>query len=790
MDVAQAPWGEPDLRAALDALRETEGRFRAAFEENPETIGIFRPIPDAGGGFTDVEILYENRIGRERYFGGRTLEDLEGRPLFADFPQWRPLLYELFAAFLERGERAHEVLHGERADGEFWSETFLFRFEGGFVHCGRDITAAVRAQRGGDELASTGQRIIDAMLDPVTIAEPILDEQGEVTDFRVIYANAAAIQRERFPERTVGGRLAEWWPSAAATGLLAVFRTVLETGEPFVRDAMPISDPGRPQLGQRFVDLRITREGGTLVGSWRDVTERERMRVELEATQRRFEQVVAGIPIGVYRARTSADGHARWEYVSGPCSRILGIPAETLLADPRQLFEAIHPDDRARLVAGNARAHREGSPMALELRIRRDAAWRVIRFVNEPADTNGEERVWHGFAEDITEQRAVAAALAESEERYRLVSEQAIDVIWTMRPDGTLLSITPSVERAVGITVEQAIGRPLPEFVAPGSLPVAAAYLRSVAEDLAAGRTPGSFLGDMEMLHVSGGTSWYETRVIPRLDPDGRLTEFLGVSRDITERKRLEETQRRFSDELERRVAERTRELEAANEELRSFTYSVSHDLRAPVRAVAGFARILERDYGAGLDDAGRHKLANIVTAGETMGRLIDDLLAYSRIGQARVEPVPVEPIVERLRVAFSEPLAQVGGSLELVGPAAVPLADPALLERILLNLVDNAIAYRRLDVAPRIVVRAAPVADGRVRVSVADNGRGIPLEARERVFEVFTRLDPEPESTRSGIGLATVRKAVRAMGAEVELDSEVGAGTTIAFLLRAAPPH
>jgi light-regulated signal transduction histidine kinase (bacteriophytochrome) len=323
----------------------------------------------------------------------------------------------------------------------------------------------------------------------------------------------------------------------------------------------------------------------------------------------------------------------------------------------------------------------------------------------------------------------------------------------------------------------------------PASQAISLGYFEALAADVAAGLPARSLLTELEYFHADGGTVWCEVRVIPRVGPDGGVYEIIGLSRDISERKRREVDERRFADELERRVRERTAELQVANEELRSFSYSVSHDLRAPVRAVAGFARILERDYGDRLDAEGLHKLDNIITAGHTMGRLIDDLLAYTRVGQGSLSlmPVPLGPVLDGLRVALAARLAETGATLESVEPLATPVGDRSLIDRILLNLVDNAITYDRPGVPPHIRLSAVAAADG-VTIAVADNGRGIPQDAWERVFEVFTRLTTDDAETRSGIGLATVRRAARAMGSEVTLESTVDTGTTFRLRLPAAP--
>jgi signal transduction histidine kinase len=299
---------------------------------------------------------------------------------------------------------------------------------------------------------------------------------------------------------------------------------------------------------------------------------------------------------------------------------------------------------------------------------------------------------------------------------------------------------------------------------------------------------------ELEVVLPDGTHKWVLQHGVAETDASGTVIAYRGTALDITERKRTEQDLRRFNEALEQRVSERTAELEAANEELRSFSYTVSHDLRGPVRAVAGFARILERDYGAQLDERALHSLTNIKTAGEAMGHLIDDLLAYTRIGRAAVrrEPVPILPIAKRLATTFAQRAEERGGTVEVIEPMATPIGDPTLLEELLINLVDNALNYGRPDVPPRVCIAAICLGDT-VKLSVSDNGVGIPEDQRERIFEVFTRLPGTDAEQGTGIGLAIVRKAARSMGSDVTVESEVGAGTAFSVLLPCAedrPPR
>jgi PAS domain S-box-containing protein len=245
---------------------------------------------------------------------------------------------------------------------------------------------------------------------------------------------------------------------------------------------------------------------------------------------------------------------------------------------------------------------------------------------------------------------------------------------------------------------------------------------------------------------------------------------------------------RELADALEQRVHERTADLEEANRELQTFAYSVSHDLRAPLRAVSGFSEILLRRYAGGLDDQGRHYLANIVASAGHMGELIDDLLTYARLGRyaTRQEPVPLEPIVGRLRLNFGERLAEPGARLDVEEPLATPLGDPTLVEQVVSNLVANALTYCRDGVPPQITIGAQRL-DGQVILSVTDNGIGIAADHQERIFDVFVRLHSDEEYAGTGIGLAITRKAAHLMDGEITVESTPGSGSTFRLRLPAA---
>jgi two-component system sensor histidine kinase/response regulator len=234
--------------------------------------------------------------------------------------------------------------------------------------------------------------------------------------------------------------------------------------------------------------------------------------------------------------------------------------------------------------------------------------------------------------------------------------------------------------------------------------------------------------------------------------------------------------------QLQREIRERVQaeeQLRASNHELESFTYSASHDLRAPLRAIGGYANMLA-ERPEGMDECARKSVGKIIRAARQMEGLIRDLLNYARTGQREMLTVPVslEPFLHEIENTFQARIKEGGVHFEVVRPLEPVMGDPTLIKQVLTNLVDNAITYRRRDGHPRVSVASTVVGD-RTVLSVSDNGIGIAPEHHDKIFQVFQRLHAESEYAGTGVGLAIVAKAARAMNGTVRVSSVPGEGST-----------
>ncbi len=378
------------------------------------------------------------------------------------------------------------------------------------------------------------------------------------------------------------------------------------------------------------------------------------------------------------------------------------------------------------------------------------------------------------YAEEL-EQRVAArtAELAQSEARYRAILETQSEMICRYLPNTTLTFVNNAYCRHFGKTSEELIGRSFLELIPTDQRDSTRAYVQALVEHRQ------EINHQNQAIDAESELRWQAWRNIPICDAHGHVVEIQAVGIDITERHLAEQEIRAV-----------THQLQETNQELEAFTYSVSHDLRAPLRAMDGFAKVLTENYASELPEQAQHYLRRIQGNATRMGTLIDDLLRLSRLGRQPLRLVEVSPtqlahkVIEDLRVAQPELQAHFE-----VADMPHCLADRALLEQVYVNLVNNAIKYSRKAQSPHIRINAITVA-GETVYCVADNGVGFDAAYADKLFVVFQRLHDQREYEGNGVGLAIVKRIITRHGGRIWAHSAPNQGATFYFTLGDNTPH
>ncbi len=299
-------------------------------------------------------------------------------------------------------------------------------------------------------------------------------------------------------------------------------------------------------------------------------------------------------------------------------------------------------------------------------------------------------------------------------------------------------------------------------------------------------RQAGEWSVECRIRRRDGTTGWIWLRGRSFKNEAGQVESVRGVIGDITERRAAEEEIRSLNASLEQRVRDRTEKLELAVKELDAFTYSVSHDLRAPLRAIDGFSRLVIEDYSAQLHEEARRKLGVIRSEAQRMSRLIDDLLTFSRLGRAQVNPEPID-MRALAQETFAE-LQEMGTNHRKIAfkvdPLPAALGTQAMVRQVWTNLISNALKFTRGREVAQIEIGSSPDAGGDAVYYIKDNGVGFDMRHAGKLFGVFQRLHTEKEFEGTGAGLALVQRIVNRHGGRVWAEAEQGKGATFFFTL------
>ena len=378
----------------------------------------------------------------------------------------------------------------------------------------------------------------------------------------------------------------------------------------------------------------------------------------------------------------------------------------------------------------------------------------------------------------VIERKEAEQALRESEEKFRELAE-FVPVSIGIGQDNRRIYANRSAEEVTGYSRDELLGKRVGGLAHPDSR-------EQVARNVAACEDSGqASRAEVKIVRKDGQERWVDLSLIP-IEYSGRPA-VLGAATDITERKQAEEALRRSEEELrelnislEQRVAERTADLNETNAELAAFAQTVSHDLRAPLRAMEGFALALAEDCGEQLGQDGREYVQHIMESAVRMDALAQDLLRYSRLGntEIRLHAVELESILQDALSQLSSDIEACQAKIDIAEQMPTVLGHRATVLRIVTNLLSNGMKFVAEGVRPEVRVWAESVDNHMIRLWVEDNGIGVANANRERIFGVFERLHGIESYPGTGIGLAIVARACERLGGSCGMESQPGQGS------------
>jgi PAS domain S-box-containing protein len=521
-----------------------------------------------------------------------------------------------------------------------------------------------------------------------------------------------------------------------------------------------------------------TEEGMLAIAAIRDITERNRMGEELRLSEERYRLVSSLISDYIFSVMIDENGILNLNWVWGAFEQITGFTLEEF-NERGGWLSILYPADREKDAQDTARLMNNRRTVSEIRLMHKNGTLRWVRSYGHPVWDERKNRLVgiYGAVQDITEQKRIEQELRLSEERYRLVSSVISDYTFSniQNDKGEI------VLNWVAGAFEQISGYTFDEFNARGgwASTVHPDDIEQDAYDMDRLRHNQQVISEIRTVHKDGSVRWVRSYAHPVWGEEkNELVGIYGAVQDITDRKRIEQEREKL-----------IKDLEAKNQELEQFTYTVSHDLKAPLITIKGFLGFLAADAQAGDAKRIRDDIQRISEATDRMHELLTDLLGLSRVGRMMnlPETIPFEPLVrEVIEITQGRLHAR---QIEVIVNNGIHDAygDRQRLLEVFQNLIDNAAKFMGNQLHPRIEVGAfGQTENGYATFFVRDNGIGIAPEFHERIFGLFNRLNPKTEGT--GIGLALVKRIIEFHGGRIWVESEAGNGATFYFTLPTAP--
>ncbi len=505
-----------------------------------------------------------------------------------------------------------------------------------------------------------------------------------------------------------------------------------------------------------------------------DVTAERAKSSQLKASEAKYRSLTEAIPVLIWALQPTGIA----TFVNKAFEDFTGLTVDDYNSLGHKAF--MHPDDLVRLLNVRGDALATGKEVFTENRYRRkDGEYRwFVSGIKPVRNEAGEITHWIGTSVDIHERKLAEQALVTSEERLRFYLESTRDGIWDWDVPGGKRTWSDRNYELLGLrpgecepSLDAVLAQVRPDDVAS----VAGVLERSIDSDVMHGRM------QFRIRNFDSEYKWRQSEYKIFRDETGKATRVVGATTDIHEQKVIEHQIRTLNEQLEERVHERTQELEATTGELQEFCYSVSHDLRGPLRSINGFSQALEEDYGHQLDDTARDHLARIRNATIKLSDLIDALLSMSRITRAEMARRKVDisdiaaSVIEDLRAL--EPGRKVD---VVIAPNLTTYGDGPLIQIALTNLIENAWKFTSKTAKARIEIGA----ESKSIFFVRDNGAGFEMTYASKLFSPFQRLHTVSDFPGTGIGLAIVSRVIQRHGGSITAEAEIDKGARFTFTL------
>lgn len=594
-------------------------------------------------------------------------------------------------------------------------------------------------------------------------------------DWKYIYVNDALTRQSTYTkEQMIGHTVMELYPGVEDTPIFDnCLRCMKDRVSIQCENQMVFPDKTVEWFDQSFQPVP---EGIFILSV--NITERKKAEEKLKEQTAQLQTLSNNLPGVMIFQMIGTPETKRFTYISNGITWLTGKTSEEVMQNPALIYNRILPEDLPKMIEAEKQAYNNFSTFNVEARLQSfNNGIRWLNIISTPRKASTGELVWDGFHIDITERKNAAEAIKKSEEHYRLLVEQSADGIFLCDLQGNCLAANNAGCKMLGYSHEEIITKNLTDAVSPEDhLKIAAEILKLADGSIS--------LTEWNVLRKDG--SGFIGEVIARILPEGRIQLIL---RDITERKESELRIKKLNEELEDRVILRTEQLKKSNEEMEAFTYSVSHDLRAPLRGIIGFTSILEEEYSSKLD-AEALRLTSVIKSNTLkMGQLIDDLLKFSRVSRHMLDKIPINTEDMVKQVINSAEIKAISNNVKwIIGALIETNGDLNTIRQVWINLISNAIKYSSSKPLQEIEIGSYRL-NKQVVFFVKDNGVGFEQAYSHKLFKVFQRLHNPADFDGTGVGLAIVDKIITKHGGKVWAKGEVDKGATFYFSLPGHSP-